>query len=48
MHYFIELYHRIFNKCSLQEVFTPSTIANVNYLRRNDLEQRIARSLDTP
>lgn len=48
MHYFIELYHRKFNKRNLHEVFTPSTIANVNYLRRSDLEKRIARSLDTP
>lgn len=48
MHYLIELYNRLFNKCNLQDVFTPSTVAKINYLRRNDLEKRITKSLDTP
>lgn len=48
MHYLIELYHRLFNKHNLQDVFTPGTIAKVNYLRRKDLEKRISTSLDTP
>lgn len=48
MHYFIELYHKIFRKRNLKDVFTPGTIAKVNYLRRNELEKRITTSLDTP
>lgn len=48
MRYLIELYHRVFDKHNLQEVFTPSTVANVNYLRRKELEKRIAKSLETP
>lgn len=48
MHYLIELYHKIFNKHNLQDVFTPGTIAKVNYLRRKELEKRISTSLDTP
>lgn len=48
MHYFIELYHKLFNKHKLQDVFTPGTIAKVNYLRRKDLEKRIITSLETP
>lgn len=48
MHYLIELYHKIFNKHNLQDVFTPGTIAKVNYLRRMELEKRISTSLDTP
>lgn len=48
MHYLIELYHKLFNKHNLQDVFTPGTIAKVNYLRRKDLEKRISTSLDTP
>lgn len=48
MHYLIELYHKLFNKHNLQDVFTPGTIAKVNYLRRKDLEKRISVSLDTP
>lgn len=48
MHYLIELYHKLFNKHNLQDVFTPGTIAKVNYLRRRDLEKRISTSLDTP
>lgn len=45
MHYLIELYHKLFNKHNLQDVFTPGTIAKVNYLRRKDLEKRISVSL---
>lgn len=26
MHYLIELYHKLFNKHNLQDVFTPGTI----------------------
>ena len=48
MHYLIELYHKIFKKHKLLDVFTPGTIARVNYLRRKDLEKRITTSLDTP
>lgn len=48
MHYFIELYHKLFNKHKLQDVFTPGTIAKVNYLRRKDLEKRIITSIETP
>lgn len=48
MHYFIELYHKLFKKHKLLDVFTPGTIARVNYLRRKDLEKRITTSLDTP
>ena len=48
MHYLIELYHRLFKKHMIQDVFTPGTIAKVNYLRRKDLEKRITASLETP
>lgn len=44
----IALYNRLFRKHNLQEVFTPGTIAKVNYLRRNELEKRISTSLETP
>ena len=48
MHYLIALYHKLFKRHNLQEVFTPGTVAKVNYLRRNELEKRISASLDTP
>lgn len=48
MIYLLEWYKKVFSKYSLQEVFTPGTVAKVNYLRRTVLEKRISASLETP
>ena len=48
MIYLLEWYRKVFSKHSLQEVFTPGTVAKVNYLRRTELEKRISASLETP
>lgn len=48
MRWLIELYNRVFKKYKLHDIFTPSTVAKVNYLRRDELEKRIITSLETP
>lgn len=48
MHWLIDLYNRVFKKYKLHDIFTPSTVAKVNYLRRDELEKRIIASLETP
>lgn len=39
---------RLFYKYKLEDIFTPSTAANINYVRRQKLEENILSCLDTP
>ena len=48
MRFLIDCYNRAFKKKTLSDVFTPGTVAKVNYLRRGELEARITNSLETP
>lgn len=48
MRFLINCYNKIFNKKTLTDVFTPGTVAKVNYLCRKELESRITNSLGTP
>lgn len=41
------LYHWL-SRTKLKNVFTPGTIATINYLNRPELENRVQKALDTP